>query len=245
MMIYFLTKFFKNKQYADEFAQGRIFANRLSTFKETQSGDMSGRMDRHEGTVAWLQPDRIIVTLNGHEIQSEDFAGPVLIQMNWLNYLNVVCLHAAHTGELELASLPKDSRVEAFRQKLLVPNECLALGEYAVVVQDVAEFVKRMHAAAQTNGYLFRCGLVKYYDPETYHGHFSDDEAPFRKQDQYSFQREFRFVIVNGSLEPKPITIDIGDISDIAMQLHASELNGEKLFGGHLELHEKRPDRSQ
>ena len=233
----FLVKFFGKETYADDFVRGQIFANRLSKFKQaedSEDSDKSGRMDRHESTTAWLQPGKCSVKINGMDI-SDDLAGPLQVQMDWLNHLNVFCVHAAHSGDLNLASLSNDN-VEALRQELTIPPKCLDLGKYAVVVMNVPEFVKRMRDSARAKGYGIRYGLVQYYDPETFHGNFDDEEAAFRKQNRYSFQREFRFAMNSGSLGEEPLVMDIGDISDITLQLKSSELNGEKWLGGKIEL---------
>ena len=155
--------------------------------------------------------------------------------MDWLNHLNVFCVHAAHSGDLDLASLSNDS-IESLRQELTIPDECSSLGKYAVVVKNVPEFINRMRFCAQAKDYRIRCGLVKYYDPATFHGNFRDVESVFRKQGQYSFQREFRFVIDSGSLGECPLVMDIGDIRDITLQLESTELNGKKWLGGKIEL---------
>ena len=173
--ILFLVKFFDNPNHADDFVHGRIFANRLSRFKNTEDSDEAGRMDRHEGTTGWMQPGQGQLMLNGMDM-SDDLAGPVQIQMDWLNHLNVFCLHAAHSGDLDLASLSSDN-IEPLRQELMIPGKCLSLGKYAVVVQNVTDFVNRMRSYAQAKDYRIACGLVKYYDPATFHGIFRDVES--------------------------------------------------------------------
>ena len=65
-------------------------------------------------------------------------------------------------------------------------------------------------------------------------------ESVFRKQDKYSFQREFRFVIDSSSLGECPLVMDIGDIRDITLQLESTELNAKKLLGGKIELQLRR-----
>ena len=237
--IFFLVKFFDNPNHADDFVHGRIFANRLSRFKKVEDSDEDGRMDRHEGTTGWMQPGKGRLTLNGMDI-SDDLAGPVQIQMNWLNHLNVFCVHAAHSGDLDLASISNEN-IEPLRQELMIPGKCLSLGKYAVVVTNVPDFINRMRSSARTKDYRIAYGLVKYYDPATFHGNFRDVESVFRKQDLYSFQREFRFVIDSVSLGESPLVMDIGDIRDITQQLDSSELNGKKLLGGNLEV---APDRA-
>ena len=51
-----------------------------------------------------------------------------------------------------------------------------------------------------------------------------------------SYQREFRFLLDSGLPGDCPLILEIGDISDITLQLKSTELNGEKLLGGKLRL---------
>ena len=154
--VFFLVKFSDNPNHADDFVHGRIHAKRLSWFKKAEDSDESGRMDQHEGTIGWMQPGKGRLTLNGMDI-SDDLAGPVQIQKDWLNHLNVFCVHAAHSGDLDLASLSNDN-IESLRQELTIPDECLSLGKYAVVVKNVTEFINRMRSSAQAKDYRIACG---------------------------------------------------------------------------------------
>ena len=149
--IFFLVKFFDNPNHADDFVHGRIFANGLSRFKKVEDSGEAGRMDRHEGTTGWMQPGKGRLTLNGMDI-SDDLAGPVQIQMDWLNHLNVFCVHAAHSGGLDLASISNEN-IEPLRQELMIPGKCLSLGKYAVAVTNVPDFINRMRSSARTKGY--------------------------------------------------------------------------------------------
>ena len=232
--VLFFVKFFKNPHHADDFVHGRIFANRLSRFKKAEDSNESGRMDRHEGTIGWMQPGKCRLTLNGMDV-SDDLAGPVQIQKNWLNHLNVFCIHAGHSGDLDLAGLSNDN-IESLRQELTIPDKCSALGKHAVVVKNVTEFINRMRSSAQAKGYRIGWGLVKYHEPATFHGNFRDVESVFWKRDHYSYQREFRFVLDSGSLGECHLDMDIGDIRDITLQLESTELNGKKWLGGQMVL---------
>ena len=70
------------------------------------------------------------------------------------------------------------------------------------------------------------------------HGDFRDGESIFWKQDRYSYQREFRFVINDGSMYDIPLIKEIGDIGDITLQFESSELNSEKFLGGDMAVPE-------
>ena len=95
-----------------------------------------------------------------------------------------------------------------------------------------------MEAAAQANSYRMARGLVRYYDPESFHGNFRDVESIFHKQDRHSYQREFRFVVDSGFVSDSPLILEIGDLSDITRRFDSAELNGEGFLGGQLAVPE-------
>ena len=236
MPLFFFIKFFDNADHAHEFVKGRLHAKRLSWFKrQEESRDEAphaGRTDRNEGTVGWMQPGRGVLTLNGEVIQDAQ----IQIQKDWLDHLHVFCLYAGHSGDLNLPMLVQQNDIEAFRQQLLVPDECLSLGRYAVIVKNVEKFVSRVDAKARAEQYRFDRRLVDYYDPDSFHGAFKDQESVFWKQQQFAFQREYRFAFNTGTFGDDALNLDVGDLSDITLCLDATELNGEKWIGGNLQF---------
>ena len=231
---FLLVKFFKNEEYATEFVNGNVFCNTLGTFKKIEAADDCGRADRDEGTTAWLQPGQVDLVLNDVDI-SGDLAGPSQVQMHWLDDVHLFCMHACHSGNLDLSTLT-NANIEDLRSELIIPTSCLTLGKHAVVVCDVPSFVEKIRVAAEAEKYKMVRGLVRYYDPESFHGEFNQAESMFRKQERYRHQREFRFAINTGSSGDSPLRLHIGDISDITVRLYANELNGPKLLGGRLSL---------
>ena len=238
-VVFFLIKFFNNQQYADEFIRGRVFCNRISRFKDGAPNDATGRVDPNEGTIVWMQPGQVQLQLNGRDM-SDDLAGPISVQRDWLNHLHLFCLHAVHNGNLDLENTPNDN-LEDLRREMMIPEACFSLGEHAVVVRDVPRFISQMQSAARAKNYRIAKGLVKYYNPESFHGHFRDVESVFWKQAQLSYQREFRFLIDSRIPSDRPLFLEIGDISGITHRLKSTELNGEELIGGELRLARQLP----
>ena len=226
-MIIFLIKFLDNPDYVRNLLDGKIFANRLAWFKRKEEGDTSARQDPHEGTIAWHQHDRIDLIINDINM-TPDLEGPVQIQSDQLNHLNLFCTYAGYLKNSELTRVSRELP-EDLRSQLMIPQRCYSLGKYAVVVTDVPEFIRRIGEAACSEGYRMWYGRVKYYNPETFHGDFTPVEAVFSKQQHHRFQSEFRFVLNTSTLGDDPITLEIGDIRDIALQFLASELNAHYL----------------
>ena len=226
-MILFLVKFLDEEDHVRDLLDGKIYANRLCWFTRMEDRDASGRQDRHEGAVAWHQPDRTNVAINGFNM-TPDLAGPVGMHWNWLNHLNIFCTYAGRLADVKSEHIPYEIPYE-LRSQLAIPERCLSLGQYAVVLKDVPEFIRRVGETAKSR----RCGMwygrVKYYNPDTYHGNHFNIDAVFQKQDRHGYQSEFRFVIDTQTDGDEPIILEIGDIRDIAVEFRTSKLNEELL----------------
>ena len=232
-MIFFFVKFFDDEKYVNDFISGKLFANRLSYFKNIEKDEYVSRGDRHEGVVNWLQPDRVRLAIDGQDITG-DLAGPVGVQMNWLGHLNVFCIYAAHSGDFRGLS---SENIGDFKKQLMISEDCLKLGKYAVVITNVSKFIGRIETAAKARSYRVCRGLVEYYNPETFHGSFSGKEAIFMKRDEYSYQKEYRLAIDTGVQGNNPIILDIGDITDISMPSNVVDINKNLEIRLHIKEH--------
>lgn len=224
----FLVKFIDNASYAEQLLDGRVFASRLATFIRVEDNDTSSaRQDRNEATVAFHQPDRIDLEINGRNMTS-DLAGPLQIQSDSLSFLNVFCVYAAQIDDIESNQIPIEDS-EEFRTRLAVPSSCFSLGKHAIVIMNVPEFIQRLGESASSSGYKMWYGRVNYYDPAHFHGNFFGIDGAFWKQQNYSYQCEFRFVFDTHTCEDTALILNIGDIRDIAFQVPSVELNRELL----------------
>lgn len=227
--VFLFIKFFEEQEYAQAFLEGKVFAKRLSAFRTQEGEDTTGRIDPDEGTTSWLQGENLKLVLNGMDL-SEGLI-TLQIQLDVLSDLHLFCMHAVHSGDVDLETISNDN-IEALREAMRVDDACLSLGSYAVVITDVAAFTSRFRGACSASGYKAAARLVKYYDPDTFHGNFEGLEGVFWKQAEFSFQREYRIAINTHTSGDDPLILDIGDISDIAFPIAANDVNGEKLLGG-------------
>lgn len=214
-----LVKFVDEEGHAEDLVSGKIYANTLGYYKNLEDDEESGRPDDEEGTTAVLQGEHTSVRLNGHD--TTDGLVSVSIRMDWLNYINIYCLYAVPGGS--------DGEGEP---EVLVSDKAKDMGEFAVVITDVSQFLKRVECAANGSGYRFRHDLVQYYDPLTFHHTFQNEEdAIFWKRDRFSYQQEYRLMLDTGRQEDSAITLWVGDLSDITVKVHSSTLS-EGTLGG-------------
>ena len=219
--IFFLCKFFDNPDYASDFMNGQLYANRLSYFQNPQEPDQARRRDQHEGTVAWGQPDIIKIEINGHDI-SHDLAAPASLSSNRLSEFNAICMHA---GYIRKSDSPPPDDSSQIRTLLLIPEECNKFGRFAVVIKNGPEFLNRVKLAARQQRYREAHGLVEYYNPLTFNGFFPGISGAFRKQQEFRSEREYRIVFETGNIGTDPIVLEIGHIGDIAMLSTIDEIN--------------------
>ena len=218
--IFFFVKVFEKEDYLNDFLDGKLFMNTLAYFKNMEEKEVSNRGDKHEAVIGWYQPNKITVKVNDLEIK--DLAGPLSIQMDHHENLNVFCLYAAHSGEFDCVT---EETLPLLKEQLKISEECSKLGGFSVMVTNASKFIARVRDAAEKMGFPGSGGLVEYYDPATFNGEFSDSEAVFRKRKEFSHQSEYRIALKAGNEFPSSIILDIGSIRDIARICTFSEIN--------------------
>ena len=171
MMILFLVKLYNQEEYAAALLEGKLFAQRLRCFKQMEAED-DERGDEYEGAIMPALPGLRFEfrRTNTETGEAEVFAGtgddlhsPPIVLPKWFDHLNVFCLYAGHIGDVESISAEDLPRL---RRQLELTQDCLELGDHAVVITNTAEFFGRVENAARKRGYGTYRGLVRYYDPD-------------------------------------------------------------------------------
>ena len=206
--ILLLFKMCKEKRYANDFLDGKLYCNRVSWY-------IRNAVDKHEGEILLQSSKDLVIELNKYTIPPEDLVS-ASIRLDRVGNLNVFCMFAVHSGQFTRVS---PDTIGEFKNQLEVPSACIDdFGKHAVVVRDVKEFYRRVDSAIDTAGYTRARGLVRYYDPESASITYSHElEIPFCKRDEFSYQKEFRIAMVTDSVGSEEVTVDLGGhIRDIA-----------------------------
>lgn len=199
----------------DSFLDGNVYMNSAAYFKELDSADVV-RSDRHEGLHSARQVKEISVQdSNGQWIPIGGIINPVTYFTDESSNFNMFCMYIFN-----------DNPDEPFNEKNL------AFGESFVLILDIVEFLRRVRVAAQNLDRECAHAPVEYVDGSSYDGPM----GPFRKFDSFSYQNEYRIVLRGG--EGNPITLQIGNIRDIAVVGQTKELGelinkikrGEKIY---------------
>jgi hypothetical protein len=237
MRIYMLIKIFDKEEYADAFIQkGELFCKTLGEFKKIDVED--GRGDRFEAVTDWHQPDQIKLTITYKDNDGieksfpiEKLAGPLTIQNNGYDRLNLYCMYAVKAPEFEESYETEEERVaivekinSMLKERSTLSDEVLSLGEFAVVVYQVEEFISRVKSAAQEKNFACWNGLIGYYDPDKFHGSFKEHESIFRKRIIYEHQNEYRFAFGSHEAEGTKV-MHIGSLDGIAIKVPTREIN--------------------
>ena len=223
--IFFLSKFFSEEKHAEQFVRGRLYANRLGYFRELESDSV--RADAYEG-VSLLRGDvSLAATIDGLRteritIPEHELAGPSEVRMDWTEHVNLICMHAAHSGShVEISDLQVD---EFKKQHIDIPEDCLKFGDHAVLITNYLQFVKRVTSAVKENKhYSLVGGLVRYSDYPAID--ITGVDVVFCKRERFKSEREYRFAIRTGSDVHDPLILETGDLSDIAIRCSSAEIN--------------------
>ncbi len=213
--IFTLMKICKEESHADSFLSGRMYMNRLSYFARIEDQDQ--RSDKHEGLSSWMQPDQIQLHFGGHLING--VIRPVSIKKKQNETCPILCLYAIHSGPYH--SVTEENIIE-FTSYLKVNDIVQSFGDYAILMTNVSEFLKRFMSTAQNIGFGFEANLVEYFSYDSHNTSFV--KPGFHKLDKYSDQHEYRIRLDIGDDLETPFTFEIGDLSDIAIKFTTNDL---------------------
>lgn len=227
VIILFFVKFFREEAHADDFIKGCLYLNRLSYFKKIEASDEDGRSDTEEAVSIWWQPHDLVINLSlsgfgDIKIAGEDLAAPLSVAFNYHEHLHALCLYTVHMPSFDETG--GKVHIPVNQVSVEIDARCLKFGPHAVIIQAVP-FLKKFKKALQGRGQWFRDDLVEYYDEATFHGKFDAQVAPFRKQERFRYQNEFRICVQTETCGEDPLIVDIGDISDLCVKVRSEQLN--------------------
>ena len=210
-MIFSLVKMVKTEEYAKEFLKGNLYANSLKCFRDLEEG--GNRADRQEGGLSFsdnfivnMSDGNVPITITPDLVYELPMAFP-----NQTANLNVFCMFALHydnPGELGIG--------DSSEYKITLPDACINdFGEYAVAITNVTKFQNRVLKAVKRENFLgrisrFRGACVEYRQPTVFLTPDQDDfMLAFRKGENFSDQREYRFVFQYTNPTGGPVRLNI------------------------------------
>lgn len=223
-IVYSLIKIFNDEQHRDEFLNGSLYMNRLKYFKQHEEDGRNNRADIYEAVSGWFQPGVISIRIDGIEIPPEDIATPVVVQLNKYNDYNIFCMFSISNVKVDEIN---DNHIDDIKKAFLLDDAVCNLGEYAAIITNVSQFLERVEEAIKREHYSGGRGLVEYYEPSIYNGKFLGMEAVFKKQIQYSHQKEYRIAIERTQPGDDAYHLEIGNIHDICISAKTSEINSK------------------
>lgn len=232
-----MMKVFREEQHADAFLQrGELYCLNLAYFKRLEDGE--GRGDPYEGVTDWFQPDQIELRIklkgpdgNEQDLHLDDLAGPVSVQYNGYDPLNLFCLHAIKIPEFEETFSSEAERLmviekinSMLKERTALSEKMQSMGDFAVLIHKVDSFRDRVGLAAKAKKLNLARGLVEYYDPETFHGSFRGLESVFRKRKSFEHQSEYRFCF-QSQIPIEKLYLHVGSLEDIALKVPTKEIS--------------------
>ena len=210
-MIKFLLKF-TEAQYLDDLIKGSIYINHSTFF--TKKTDQTINDEKEGLSIIKHLGDSIIQVKFGNDEIWKDLnvkKGTFLGRNNLKNVHIYSLFHITEkdTLEMETYNIPNEIRSEK-------------KWEYGVVIKRPDIFIQRMVQALNLLGYPHEYGKLEYYDEKI----DQNDLTPFNKRVLYSYQKEFRFLINQGTKEA--FRLEIGSIKDISEIFKVNEIAGFK-----------------
>jgi hypothetical protein len=183
--------------------EGLLYMNHLKYFWEIEDEELRG--DPFDCIAEVARGPKIGFTV-AHDKE-------VFMEGNWTlrmyppepEKINIFCMYALRP--LIEGTFPVDKRNFRF-------------GEYALVLINRDEFMRRIESILRSQRIIAKADLVEYVDDK-----YTGKLGPFRKLKRFSYQSEWRLVCYDGPGRPREIRI--GSIRDISVIIRSDEVNKE------------------
>lgn len=215
-------KLIKFTNYAEELLKGNLYLNSLEYYRGIEKVIAGETVDRNtaindylEGSIASINKDDLekIGMSDLYNAVGDALIGNVYLLSEGAKFLKVFCLYAFIFDDETKITFTPSPKLFQFGSK------------YAVIINDVEEFMKRIINGLELQKDTFnitsmQSGFVEYYD--------NDEKTkvlgPLHKVANFWWQHEFRMIFTQGNPDLEPVTLQIGDISDIAFRVDAETL---------------------
>ena len=232
----FFVKVFKQEVHARDFMRGDVFARPLPWFRELE--DDQERGDEHEGAALMDSPDMRMTVIPYHpktgrpmtpmHIQRHEIAGPLAMRSRGLDQFTLFCVYMKCV-EMDDVRNVTDPNSDHARKLVEVPARLKEFGRYAVVIADVRTFMERVSAAAHRERRTLIHRKVEYFNPIVDAPlDITDINNIFRKRQRYDWQSEYRFAFRRQLYVATeiPLTLNVGDLGDVAYRVDIDDLGG-------------------
>ena len=235
---YALLKHFQKSEFAEQFLQGKLYLNSLDRFRSisiaASKSQGNKQSDVFEGSVPIEKDsinDEIYSAMPGvDKVQAFD---PVFI-FDEYKYSHLLCFSTIDFHTHSISTINPDSMNE--------------FGPHLVLIYNKAAFRERVFKALSAiPGFSYLCGRIQYRQP-TLNGKLAKpvhslSVSPdivlnyhdvtcgknyirdcFNKSYSYSHQREWRLWLYKKNWDTNPITLEVGDLHDIATHVTIENL---------------------
>lgn len=211
---------FGDEENLKKLAEGKIYCRHLAYYKAEEN---RGKVfyDQHEGLAGFYQAKNISIQfmpkgLPPVVLSSETgLVGQIPVSLNLKN--PAFCLHAIHTGEWTNRKFTENEldEVKAFLQ---IPQkmEDGYKKKHVWVIANGKEFNARLGKACKSKNIGLNGDLVRYIDVG-FHGTIPKKLSGFVKTNDFSHEREYRYVFDTNYDLPDPFILDVGSLKDISM----------------------------
>ena len=198
---------FGKKEYMEKLIyEGEVFFNTVQFYRNYENTEIG---DPNEGISALLHLPNGKLWYAGKCIG--EARNRVLKKNENINNKNLFCLYGIE-NQNAINNTNEDNEL------IIKLSQFTNFGTHCVLINDIPSFTKRLLQKVFEKKLKLEHQLVYYYNPNSYNGPIT----PFMKDEKFSHQCEYRFLVHNTKNES--IKFSIGNIEDIA---HILLLNNE------------------
>lgn len=186
------------------FNKGELYLQTLETFRKLEDRE---RGDKYEGAVK-MRSDKngkmILTNKETGEFFDLDVTESQLIERHsGISRVHIYCVYCLIFEDHEVKQLGQNFGDEIIK----------GFGDHVVVIFDTHSFMEKVKSAVEGLGFTLMSGRVEYLELSDYSG----EVGPYRKDQSFFHQKEFRIVVMGEGRPEGPLKFSIGSLENIAL----------------------------
>ncbi len=222
----FMLMKFGSAENLKKLQSGQLYMKNLKYYVDLETKTTNNYIgDKYDGHFVIQNADISLYTIDTHELIAKFNNAKFSMEFGFLEYPVFCMFKLDHRNYVsEYFNGYNFTVTSKFTEEQI--SKMANFGDSVLIIKDSGEFIKRINNGLTDAGYKFVSDDVQYYglNNSEYFEQVKNNDltTAFWKNEKYSYQQEYRLLVLN--CVDDYLSIDIGDISDITVLLETEKL---------------------
>lgn len=225
---------FGSKENLIKLQHGEIYMKNLKFYNDLEAEEGSGKPDKYDGKWQMRNSKVYLKDPNTGELIASGYADSIVLSFGYEKF-PIYCFFGYDSRNFDSFEVDKEKNIckmyTSFTEDQIEKLES-GLGDYALIIKNPTEFLRRIDAAFKSQELEYVFQKVSYNMGNSVERakslHENEINIAFNKDENFAYQQEYRFLIINKAVEDHLI-VHVDSLEDITQLIPTNVLLNLKI----------------